>query len=88
MPTTQAGGNIETSSTARLPSSSLRWASITLRMYAASSAPRESTTDCADRVELDAELLDVLGGQVRDRVVGLLLQDGHGISFGRVGSGE
>ena len=45
MPTSQAGGNIETSSTARLPSSSLRWASITLRMYAASLSPRVSRSD-------------------------------------------
>ena len=32
VPTTQAGGNIDTSRTARLPSSSLRWVSMTLRM--------------------------------------------------------
>src|SRR6478752_5210728 len=31
-----------------------------------------------DGVELDTDLLDVLGGEVADRVVGLLLQDGHG----------
>ena len=36
----------------------------------------------ADRVELDAELLDVLGGEVRDRVDGLLGDDGHGDSSG------
>src|SRR5215218_1094775 len=40
VPTTQAGGNIETSSAARLPSSSLRWTSMTRRMYFASSSPR------------------------------------------------
>ena len=78
VPTSQAGGNIDTSSTARLPSSSLRWASMTVRMYAASALPRESMTRLADRVELDADLLDVLRGEVGDRVVGLLLHDGHG----------
>ena len=36
-----------------------------------------------DRVELDAEHLDVLGREVRDRVVGLLLDRGHRISFKR-----
>ena len=35
-----------------------------------------------DRVELAAELLDVLGGEVGDRVGGLLLDRGHGDSFG------
>ena len=44
VPTTQAGGNIENSSTPRLPSSSLRWTSMTLRMYAASSSPRLART--------------------------------------------
>src|SRR5829696_8296274 len=44
VPTTQAGGNIETSSAARLPSSSLRWTSMTRRMYFASSSPRLSRT--------------------------------------------
>src|SRR5215203_626639 len=44
VPTTQAGGNIDTSSAARLLSSSLRWTSITLRMYFASSSPRLSRT--------------------------------------------
>ena len=62
VPTIQAGGNSENSSTAREPSSSLRWVSITLRMYAASSAPRRVEDLLADRVELDADLLDVLGG--------------------------
>ena len=32
VPTSHAGGNSENSSTARLPSSSLRWTSMTLRM--------------------------------------------------------
>ena len=36
-----AGGKIEASSTTRLPSSSERWVLISLRMYAASSAPRD-----------------------------------------------
>src|SRR3954452_17357871 len=44
VPTTQAGGNIETSRAARLPSSSLRWTSMTRRMYAASSSLRLSRT--------------------------------------------
>src|SRR3954451_3444866 len=44
VPTSQAGGNIEASSAARLPSSSLRWTSITRRMYFASSSPRRSRT--------------------------------------------
>jgi hypothetical protein len=44
VPTSQAGGKIENSSTARLPSSRLRWVLITLRMYAASLAPRVSIT--------------------------------------------
>ena len=70
MPTSQAGGNSETSSTARLPSSSLRCTSMTLRMYAASRSPRRVDDRLPDRVELDAELLDVLGRQVGDRVVG------------------
>src|SRR5688572_6438612 len=42
VPTNQAGGNIETSRAARLPSSSLRWTSMTRRMYFASSSPRLS----------------------------------------------
>src|SRR4051812_28892676 len=42
VPTNQAGGNSENSSTAREPSSSLRWVSMTLRMYAASLSPRFS----------------------------------------------
>ena len=42
VPTNQAGGNSENSSTPREPSSSLRWVSMTLRMYAASLAPRFS----------------------------------------------
>src|SRR4051794_30472065 len=44
VPAIHAGGNIETSSTARLPSSSLRCASITRRMYAASRDPRSAMT--------------------------------------------
>ena len=44
VPTSQAGGKIENSSTARLPSSRLRWVLMTLRMYAASLAPRVSIT--------------------------------------------
>src|SRR3712207_980767 len=44
VPTNQAGGNIEASRTARLPSSSLRWTSMTVRMYVASSSPRLSRT--------------------------------------------
>src|SRR3954452_19894700 len=43
VPTIHAGGNIDTSSTARLPSSSLRRTSMTLRMYAASLSPRLSS---------------------------------------------
>ena len=46
VPTTQAGGKIENSSTARLPSSMLRWVLMTLRMYFASLAPRLSITLC------------------------------------------
>ena len=46
VPTTQAGGNALKSSTAREPSSSLRWRSMSLRMYAASSAPRSSRMLC------------------------------------------
>ena len=42
VPTTQAGGKALNSSTARLPSSRPRWVLIILRMYAASSAPRQS----------------------------------------------
>jgi hypothetical protein len=44
VPTSQAGGKSENRSTARDPTSSLRWVPITLRMYAASRAPRESMT--------------------------------------------
>src|SRR3954465_11046199 len=44
VPTTQAGGNIDTSRAARLPSSSVRWTSMTRRMYLASSSPRLSRT--------------------------------------------
>src|SRR4051812_19341072 len=44
VPTTQAGGNTDASRVARLPSSSLRWTSITVRMYLASSSPRLSRT--------------------------------------------
>src|SRR3712207_6226206 len=44
VPRTHAGGNIDTSSAARLPSSSLRWTSMTVRMYLASSSPRLSRT--------------------------------------------
>src|SRR3954471_991361 len=44
VPTTQAGGNIDTSRAARLPSSSVRWTSMTRRMYVASSSPRLSRT--------------------------------------------
>src|SRR3954447_24017715 len=44
VPTSKAGGNIEASRAARLPSSSLRWTSMTRRMYLASSAPRLSRT--------------------------------------------
>ena len=77
VPTTQAGGKALKSSTARLPSSRLRWVLIIRRMYAASSAPRRVEDVLADRVELDAELLDVLGREVGDRVVGLLLDDSH-----------
>ena len=67
VPTTQAGGKIENSSTAREASSILRCTSITLRMYAASSAPRTPGLPGA-AVELHGERLDVLGGQVRGRV--------------------
>src|SRR3954449_10823389 len=44
VPTTHAGGNIDASRAARLPSSSLRWTSMTVRMYLASSSPRLSRT--------------------------------------------
>src|ERR1035437_234094 len=44
VPTSQAGGKRETSSTARLPISRIRWALMTLRMYAASAAPRLART--------------------------------------------
>ena len=44
VPTSQAGGNSETSSTARLASSSSRWTLMTLRMYAASRSPRLAIT--------------------------------------------
>src|SRR6478609_2721416 len=44
VPSTQAGGNALNSSTAREPSSILRWVSMTRRMYAASLAPRLSRT--------------------------------------------
>src|SRR5215218_3796349 len=44
VPTSQAGGNIETNRAARLPSSSLRCTSMTRRMYFASSSPRLSRT--------------------------------------------
>src|SRR5687768_8027811 len=44
VPASQAGGKSEKSSTARLPSSILRWASMTLRMYAASRSPRLAST--------------------------------------------
>ena len=65
------------SSTAREPSSSLRWRSMSLRMYAASSAPRLSRMLLADGVELDADLLDVGLGEVGDRALRLLLDRGH-----------
>src|SRR5687768_6386478 len=42
VPTIQAGGKMLARSTARLPSSSLRWTLMTLRMYAASASPRSS----------------------------------------------
>ena len=44
VPSIQAGGKMLNSSTARQPSSIVRWALITLRMYAASDSPRESMT--------------------------------------------
>src|SRR3712207_4989027 len=44
VPSTHAGGNLENSRTARLPSSSLRCTSMTVRMYFASSSPRLSRT--------------------------------------------
>ena len=44
VPSTQAGGKALKSSTAREPSSILRWVSMTRRMYAASLAPRLSRT--------------------------------------------
>src|SRR5919112_2889635 len=44
VPTIQAGGKPDASRTARLPSSSLRWTSMTVRMYFASSSPRLSRT--------------------------------------------
>merc|ERR1712000_556948 len=46
VPSTHSGGRAEPRSTAREASSSLRCTSTTLRMYAASSAPRVSMTDC------------------------------------------
>ena len=74
MPTTQAGGNTETSSTARLPSSSLRWTSMTLRMYAASSLAAAVEDLLADGVELLAEVS--MSSAVRWAIgfVGLLLE--------------
>ena len=42
VPSTQAGGKALKSSTAREPSSILRWVSMSRRMYAASLAPRSS----------------------------------------------
>src|SRR5690349_202914 len=42
VPSSQAGGNIDTSSSARLPSSRWRCARITVRMYCASDSPRAS----------------------------------------------
>ena len=44
VPTSQAGGKREKRRTTRLPSSSLRCRSMSLRMYAASSVPREPKT--------------------------------------------
>src|SRR5215212_409102 len=44
VPTSQAAGKRENRRTARLPSSSLRCTSMSLRMYAASSVPREPKT--------------------------------------------
>src|SRR3954451_21542485 len=44
VPSTQAGGKIEASSTIRLPSSSERWVLISFLMYAASAAPRDAIT--------------------------------------------
>ena len=87
VPTSQAGGKIENSSTARLPSSRLRWVLMTLRMYFASLSPRRVDDALPDRVELDAEHLDVLGREVGDRVVGLLLDRGHGALLLQVGCG-
>src|SRR5690349_18331919 len=46
VPTTQAGGKSENSSTAREPSSRLRWVLMTLRMYRASFSPRVSIAAC------------------------------------------
>ncbi len=68
VPTTQAGGNALKSSTAREPSSSLRWVSISLRMYAASSAPRSSRMSWRMASSSTPICLDVGLGEVGDRV--------------------
>ena len=55
VPASQAGGNSENSSTARLPSSSLRWTLMTLRMYAASAFAAGVQDLLADGVEFAAD---------------------------------
>src|SRR5882757_5574796 len=67
VPASHAGGNSETSSMARLPSSSVRWASMTRRMYAASRSPRLATTSArmtsssAPRVSMSCALRWAIG---------------------------
>ena len=67
VPASQAGGNSENSSTARLDSSSLRCTSITLRMYAASLSSREATTSAriasssAPRVSMSSSVRWAIG---------------------------
>ena len=63
-------GRCENSSTARLPSSSLRCVVDDLADVRRVVGAAGVDDVLADRVELAAELLDVLGGQVGDRVVG------------------
>ena len=73
VPSTQADLYLLPSSSTRPAISSLRWTSMTRRMYAASRAPRSSRTDCRMTSSSRPDRLDVRRRQVGDRAEGIVL---------------